>query len=1195
MEFSRKTTRFPSSAHSKGLYKPARLLFDQPSLGELADFLEAESTNKLKEKIQENYDQKVAALTERIKALEGQEKTPEEIKEILQREKAKLLQEAINKSLQDLRIQRTVKGERVDISYLELVKHPDPQVRGEISAIYTTFEQKLGGDINQAVDQYLAQKVAATGKATEGIKAGLEPFDPELANQETDQLQQILDQRSKILSKSKTGLEKLKIDRAEAYLARTSLADSLTAPDGGVIDNYETDLKFWSSEVTNEKNPVRYRLQGFLYANDIFAGGGKPGQLAINEAIKEPRKYYLDHWPDKLTMSDLDSRMSLKGYFKKAQEYSDYDRVIGTIAGLLRLADQNISDPDQLKRYKKYLTDKFEGLPPTKGKQNEEDQLKHLYGIQSFAEFIEADPHWRAELDRIDSLTDPTAPDAKIDDYPGIGKFDKDNKTRWQLNGYLYSVYLFNGKNKASADKEFERAAKMFKASGLIDHDFTQEMIENDSKGKNDGFGLKPFLAKAADYSKYEQVKGIIAGLFKQASEITDPTRAATYKSYLKRKFRDLSPDDSEEAQMVILSTVSSPEETEKEVKNGIFSSILEAAIAASKQHNQVSLEKKFQERFNKDPQTMSLDEINTLAKDVKVELDKFVKERSDTALQSIQSKYDALVGSNGKLKTPLYGPDDLNPLAKSIEDNDKAFAKAKAIFKEPNLDAAINNHYLADLTEAEKSYFNLVEQLDAKQKAVTDQATAKAPDQDKLPPTTGPSENPDQPEADPYLADWAKAPRLSPVYGDYVGVLVADGSASNDPVIARDENGRKIREIPNMTELTRTSDDAKELARQVQYLLFIRVTDAQGQKLWLPEEMLYRHEDYDVPAVTPPEKPLEKPAEKLKYGATYWDVIFNRVSQEVETNSLGSTFDFIYNGLSVGTRVQKLPDGYHLTWNNPEVGTGNIVFSDMSAIRAYCEDGRLYQRLAMQTLLDRRNWDRFQSERWLDKLKDEPQRTGPWSLSIELDWKRNDAFETGNGKVDLSVERDGRIRYRIRKDHVGAAGQNERTGYASDFTQLVQAINHAKTWSENYEGQMKSPEFPSRLEHERALAELMDAKTFEKLSRQIGEKYFFNNFYNFGYAFMYLNWEQERDLFARNRSLNNPILELKLAADNSINWKLVNRSGQNSAWVGINGVARDITDLAYQIEKVKNDPAKNMTKPAQNLPNLGNLGYKLY
>lgn len=1190
--------------------KPSRLIYGQPSHAELADFLEAEKNGKFKEKVQENYDKKIADLSERIKTLESQNKSSQEIKDALKKEKAKILKEAINQALKDLKIQRKVNGKMEPISYMEIANHSDPEIRKKIDEIYNAFDAKIGADLDKAVDEYTKQKSVASGKAKEGLLAippALSPTDLDKANEETAHLQEVLDKRKGIIAKSKGERAEIMIDRTEGYKARTGLADALTSPQGGKIDDYDDG---YFGDYNDNDNPTRWRLNGFLYAQDIFAGGGVAGQQAINEAIKEPYKLYHTTIGDsRLTMKDLEGGMSLKSYFDIAKQYTTFDRVIGVIAGLERLADQKIGNTDLLKRYKAHLKEKFEELKAQDKVHNEEKQLQVLYGVKSLAEFIGANANWRNDFNKFDQMTDPDAPGARITDYPGTFSDNKNNKTRWQLNGYLYSVYLFKGKSQPAANAEFDRAVTMYKKSGIVDEDFTQAMIEKKPEGKKDGFGLGGYLSEAEGYTKHEQVKGVIAGLLKQADDISDSAKSKAYRKYLDSKLKGFSLEDSEDIQMTVLSTVVSPEEAEKEQRSDKHTEIMESVIEATKQHNQLLLEKKFKDRLEKDPLEQSLDDLNKLGAEIKTELDSFTKNRSDVALHTMQTKYDTLVTNNGKLKTPLYGAPDLNPLAKAIEDNAKDFAKAKAIQKEADLKKSVDEKYLVKLTEAEKTYFNISEQLDAKLKAVQDQANAKAPDQDKPLPNTvpvspGSSVEPggDKPvEADPYKAAWESAPRIEPHLKDYQGVLIADSSSTTEKVIARDWKGNKVAELSNGTELVRTEKDAKLPARRVEYLNFIRVhrpNDLNNHGLWIPEEQLFKREEYHTPAAStetkPAEKAPEKPSDKPKFMANQMDAIFNRVSQEVETNSYGSTFDITYNGQPVGCRVQKLPDGYHLTYNSAEAGKGDVRFNNVTEIYAYFERGNFYQRLGMETIMKRSNWDRYKSEDWFDEVVDF-KRTGDWTMFVELDWKRNNVFEKGNAKIDLSVGMDGRINYTIRKDHVGPQGENVRTGFCSDFVQLGQAINHSKVWSENYIDNKEKPEFPAMLSREKILYDLMDARTFEGRASQIGEKYYFNHFDHYGYGYMYLNWDQQSDLVQRNRSVNNPILEYKLNPDNSINWKLMNTSGVNGSWVGTQGRARDLSDLCAQVAEVKKDPSAKMTTPGQNLYNLGGLGYALF
>jgi hypothetical protein len=319
-------------------------------------------------------------------------------------------------------------------------------------------------------------------------------------------------------------------------------------------------------------------------------------------------------------------------------------------------------------------------------------------------------------------------------------------------------------------------------------------------------------------------------------------------------------------------------------------------------------------------------------------------------------------------------------------------------------------------------------------------------------------------------------------------------------------------------------------------------------------------------------------------------DQTFDRLAQQVQTNPAGAIFDLTYNGQAIKCLVQKFPDGYHLSFNSNEAGQGDRRFNSLLEIHQYIENGQFNQLLAMQTIMDRRNWDRYKDEKWFDKVV-EFKRTGDWSMFTELDWHGGDILDSGNAKIDLTVGPDGRINYSIKAPHVGPNGENERSGYVWDFTQLSQSILHAKSWSENYTKNYQEEKFPEILAHERLLTELMDVGSFQFLSSKIGQLYYFNHFDNLGYGYMNLNWENHTDLLSRNRSLVNPTLEYRLNPDNTINWKLTNLTGPNSTRVGVQGQAVNLNDLANQIYAIKNSPAK-MPTPNQNLYNLGNFGY---
>ncbi len=929
----------------------------------------------------------------------------------------------------------------------------------------------------------------------------LNRYDANEDNPEILKIRTILDQRQEAMKIGKVSRQQL--DRSIGYQGRMKIVDLLTSPVGGKIDDYDDG---YFGDETDENNPTRSRLNGYLYAHDIFSGGGQAGVTAINEGLEKPYELYHKYIGDsRLTMKDLEEGMSLKNYFAGASQYTKFDKVIGIIAGLESLSDSKINDNSRKRDYKEYLKSQFEELNTADKQNNEDSQIQFLFGIKSLADFLNSDDEWRSEYDRIDNLTDPNAIGAQITDYPGTFSKDKDNKTRWQLNGYLYSVYLFNGKSSVASNQEFQRAAKMFDDSGWIDEDFTQEMIEGDPEGSTDRFGLKKYLIEAEQYTANDEIKGIIAGLLKQADSLG--ANQQSYKEYLKVFLRHLSPNNSREEQLIILSGIKSPESAETYIKHDLLFTINRAVLSASIQHSQFILDDQSYTDLAKDTKDITLAQIMDLSNKVKNQINDFIDKRSMTAIKSLQDTYNAMIAENKKDKNPLYDQQTLDELAKRIQSNAREFIKARGSLKETALDGVINQKYLMTLKSAESNYFTLIDEIEAKNQSITDYRNNKLPNQTTTPQST-------QPQKPKPIGATPLPPKPKPA---------------------------------------------------------------------------------PVPPVLPSKPKTPEQKEKTEAPlmlATAWDAIFSKVINEINKSPQGVDFSFVYNGLQIPAKIRKVGNQFNFSFNSFEAGQGNLTFTSIDQIKSYCDNGNLNQYLATATIIQRKNWDRFKGSNWLDELKEAPKRTGKWSVSIELDWKRNHAFETGNGKIDLSVGPDGTISYKIYKTHAASNGTDIKHGNAGDFTQLIQAISHTKYWSENYNNFENQHNFKDIKRKEILLANLMTLTFYKKQSSKIGEVYNFNNFYNMKYGYMYLNWGNEADNFKRNRSIQNPVLEVKANENGTVTWKLQRLGEDKITWMGTYGIANSLNDLFNQISEVRKDSKARMNTKSSNLPNLGNFGY---
>ncbi len=1190
---------------------PKRLLhvteMSQPEIDKLQD-------SAFKDKVKENYEAKIAQLADKIKGMEKAGKSDVEIRQELKNQRQKMVIEGIDKALKDQKIKTVKEGKTVQATYADLISDKGVGVQSLAKNLFKDFDDKGNKDIEAAVDRYNDEKIAASGKATgalSNLPKPTERVDLDEQNKETAAMQERLDKHRGIIDKSRQSRAELFKDRSINYRARTTVADNLTDPNTGEIDDYNEGL---TGPYTNENNPIRERLKGYLYAQDIFYGNDvESGEKAMQEAMALPTKIFKDKWGNRLDMVDLDDSMGLKKYTPEVSTYSKFDRAIGTMATLLQLTDKVISDETLNKRYKDYLHGKFVELKNPDLEKNEEKQIQYLYTIKTMAEFLGTDPKWKVEFGKITDKTDPErSGDDVIDDYPdwswaGVDE-NKENPTRYALNGYLFSVYLFNGRSQAAVDVEYKRAYNMFEHASGIGTIFDQEMLERDpvpNDPSKDGFGLKSYLQEAAAYTKHDTVKGVIAGLLKQTADKGGPA----YRKYLEAKLKGLESSQSEETQMNVLSGINSPKESEKELLNDLHARLLENIIEATKQHNQFALSKPLKEKLDKDPEKGSLADQENLYKDLKTELDAFVKTRADADEKDLETKYNQLVSDNAKLKTARYNSTEIDPLKDQIKKNHELFGKARAIAAVSKLEEAVSNKHLKDLSDAEKEYFDLAGQLDTMLRDVREQAKDTLPEPLSTTPTPTPGPGPgpetnDENLDDVVKANWASGERLPSQHGDYIGPMIVDSGANDHMAVARTTKGDILTEIPNGKEVMRTAKDSMVKGRKVDGVVYILV-HLDGKLACIPEVQLFKKADYETPALTPtstenppaqkksPESPVNQPGSN----ASFYDTAFNRISSEVESNVAGSFMQLEYNGTAVSCLIQKQFDGYHLLATHPEAGTVNRTFGNVEQIRNYIEGGSFYQLLAVQSLRQAKNWDKKPDRNWEPEIK-ELKQTGTNSLFVELDWKRNNAFETGNAKIDLDVNPDGRIHYRIHKDYVGPLNEDLREGYVSDMSQLLQALSHSRAWAESYIRTKDSEHFAEKREREVILSNLMNPASFDNLSSRIGENYYFRNFYLYGYACMYLDWDKTGNVMDRNRSLNNPILEVKLNADNTINWKLTKPAGPagpDQPWVGVTGQARDIGDLGMQIGRIRKNPEQVMNTPGQNLLNLGNFGRNLY
>ncbi|MCC7432277.1 hypothetical protein IT412_02005 [Candidatus Peregrinibacteria bacterium] len=806
----------------------------------------AEQSKKLQDKVQESYDKKLKTLSNKITQLEAQGKSQDDIKAAIKAEKAKMIQESIDQALRELKINKRDNGRSEPVTYLDLVN--SPEVSSKIEPIFKNLNNKADADVDTAVDQYFSKKGVATQNAKGGLLAipkATQTTDLDSANPETAKLQDVLDRRKGILEGNRAKRNEVLGSKAEAYKTRTTAIDSFTSPEGGKIDDYDDGI--WPNGINDFNAPTRLKLNGYLYANDIFAGGGKAGDAAVQKALEEPYKlYYTLIGDSRFTIKHLEQGMNMKSYFEDASKYTTLDRPAGVVAGLLRLADQNLKDANIHNRYIEYLRQQFELLKAPDKAQNEDLQLKHLFGIKSISEFLNIDPTWKEQFAKIKTLTDPdrSGPDV-ISDYPGTGKDNAENKTRYNLNGYLFSQYILSGRSEGMVKVQYDRAAKMFKDSGIIDQDFTQKHIEDEKTG----FGLAKYLPQAEAFSRNETVKGAIAGLLKYAEGLPK-AEGESYKAYLVAKFKLINSDDSEENQLMYLSTIKPKLEADKEMVEDYRTSLIEYMLKATQQHNKLVFKPEWQATFDPQKDNADLEALKKRGTAIKLEIDNFVSGRADAALKDLEDKYKVLKTNNDVQKKPVYDESTLSAVRLKVETLAKQLVGAKGVLQVAELGQAIDGKYLSTLSNAEKEYQTLGKELDARiaqvksGKAVGGGSGSKASTGASGGVSAGPSEGGENaPEStDPYKANWSKAERVDSGLQNYQGTMITN-SGADGKVIARDFQGTPIATLKDGVEVNRTEKDSGEKSRYVENLHFVRVTlpasIAGGKKAWIPEEQL--------------------------------------------------------------------------------------------------------------------------------------------------------------------------------------------------------------------------------------------------------------------------------------------------------------------------------------------------------------------
>lgn len=1023
-------------------------------------------------------------------------------------------------------------------------------------------------------------------------------------NPEIERLEELKKTREqRVHDKSRESLGLLKDDPSLRWRNVRASIDSKTDPrnDDAEIPDYEGWS--WVGEDENVENPVRHGLNGYLYANNIFFGGGAEGRAASDKAFSKAVQLYDDsdvgitNLDSYFSQKHLDSNFGLKGYMGDAAGYSKFESVKATIAGLLKLADENIGNQDQLKKYTDYLRIEFAKLSGKEFQKSEEKQLELLFKIKSPIEITGRRSDWRLAFGKMEDITDPTKDDALIDDYPGTGDDDADNSTRHNLSGYLYAAYIFNGGDndgQKAANSIMDEAHTLFKNS--------DEGVFNVGTAFEDSFlkenmGLGEHLKTAEGYTKSEKVKGVIAGLLKLTEEMSEDndaekTKKTAYKKYLHEQFDLINSDMDEDAQFGIIAGIVSPDQYTKENNEKDAVTLAEQILSVYQQHPDFKFINKDLLAFieGKSPEKSAEEQLafqQNLKATASTEVMIFTNQRSTQHMVDLPSMLHQIKATNQQLKKKYFSDEEI----KSLEDQNKLlinrFTDLFKISPIKTLEKRIEDKDLENLYNLEQESYQHLNYLSQRLTEVNEVKAGKR--EVEIEPAVAAAVIPEL--LDPYEAGWASAEDVQSNLGDFVGTLEIRSGSETEMVRPRTHEGKIFGSgLINGTEVIRTKDDAKTEAKKVENTIFVLVT-YKGEKVWIAEDYLFE-KAASTPDLepTPPTKESTPTAAKIEdprqgfYGPSYYDITFSRLENDLKNNPSGASFDTAFNEQILACRVSKQFDGYHLTYGNNDIGQGELPpFPSLTALREYIENGQLQQLLTFNLIKKASTWERGGVKGFIDKALDLEVK-GQNKLAVELDWHRNQPFETGNANVELEVMRHGTIHYKIEKEYAGPNGEGQRLGYASSFNQLVEQLHHVKDWSEQYEDNEDKDNFQDLIHREKLLTEVADGRVYTQADSIIGSHFNFNSWVNRGFASMKLNWDKSTAISDKWRSYYNPEFAVRLNPDNSYTFKLRNYTGPSYAPVAYIGRANSLNEIFSKVAEIKAAPQNYLKSDQANL-----------
>ncbi len=1060
-----------------------------------AIFLQLETATKVKfrKSLDNDYlNNKIGAHTEtaaeeletEISELEADGKnTAKEITEALKEKSEDVVRESFNRALVDINLQQM--GQAITLD--ELLANSDTKDAAE--GLFNENLAKYEKSIETAVESYFKAKSGASKDALEAL--GLVTPDPtkmpkQKENPRLDALQKQIRRREEIRNETRRGLDEMKSNPELVWMKHKNEIDSLTDPrrKGAEIRNYPGKWK------NNVENPVRYQLNGLLYAEFVFAGRGSMGRDRAQRRFDNAVDLYKGTWSvgkgfyNRFEMKHLEVDMQL-GDDTEVAAYSEYHSARGMMKGLLHLTRnaENLSDERKNDYIEKTLKPTFQTL--TQHPKNEQKQLEILFKIDPPFEVDDIDPNWKTAWNTIDNITDNKnggLPDGKNGDMYRITNYEgwdgPKNKVRANLNAYLYGSYIFYGQGKEgkkNMEDRYRHARTLYETrdDAWADVKFSR-MFEQDHLDHE--IGLSKYYKDASEFTKHEKVKTAIATLYQLVdSDFNswrfnhDDTQKDKYREYLRRVFNELRDIADEDEQLMHLTKIKSPDAYMKLDAFGEqveFLNVLKSALEQNRFYkfdlgNTNGNTNKFIAGKTKLPQEAvdSMELANAI---------NFGTIEMTKAIADIDEKLEYMEKANAVRKT--YSEDQMNSFKQRrqtmIDDFNSALGKSRG---RKNMKDLVASNYLADLEETQIEYHNLAEDCDLAIQELQKPAEEKDDDQDGSGTVGGAVGGATGAEIlsegdDLYEKEWKNGENAESIFGQNKAGTYEVKTGTDKQAVMRNNTGKIIgKPIFNGTKVEVTAEQSKKPSWRVASKSFMLVT-LNNQEVWISEDYLFRlstaetAEEKDEKDKKEEKKEKEKEKEKKeapeeKIPTDEIDRLFYFMEKDLETPPYRHEFVRLFNNDELYCTVTKRGGKYFLHYNADDVKAGSIKYDSLKDMKSDIRTGHFDRMLTEVQITDRSLWQKYaRKENGLAKIGNKVntfKKVAQNEAFLILDWRG--IMKKKNPDIHVKVLRDGRISYTIERVKVAPDGGNKITGHAPHFDSLREQIAVAREHAENY------------------------------------------------------------------------------------------------------------------------------------------------